>query len=248
MALPVGGKFGRDVTVITVTFNSAAVIATLLATVPDHVRVILVDNDSNDDTVAIARRWPNVTVLALTSNSGFGAACNAGAALCDANYVFFVNPDAWLGPGCIETLAAAAANTPEPAAFNPRFLDQDLNLSLRGPSRFLGRARGERVATPGSTCCMAQRCSCAARTSSGWAVLTRRSSYISRMTICPCDCSTMAFRCVTSTTHWCITAAVGRRRLRRPSRALRTIIGRSAHSMLPKSTGFRCAACHSSAS
>ena len=146
--MPVGGKFGRDVTVITVTFNSAAVIATLLATVPDHVRVILVDNASNDDTVAIARRWPNVTVLALTSNSGFGAACNAGAALCDANYVFFVNPDAWLGPGCIETLAAAAANTPEPAAFNPRFLDQDLNLSLRGPSRFLGRARGARVATP----------------------------------------------------------------------------------------------------
>lgn len=146
MALPVAGKRDHDVTVITVTFNSAAVIATLLATVPEHVRVIVVDNASSDDTVAVAGRWPNVTVLPLTSNSGFGAACNAGAALCDTPYVFFVNPDAWLGPGCIDALTAAAANTAERAAFNPRFLDQDLNLSLRGPSRFLGRARGERAA------------------------------------------------------------------------------------------------------
>ena len=96
MALPVAGKRDHDVTVITVTFNSAAVIATLLATVPEHVRVIVVDNASSDDTVAVAGRWPNVTVLPLTSNSGFGAACNAGAALCDSPYVFFVNPDAWL--------------------------------------------------------------------------------------------------------------------------------------------------------
>ena len=56
MALPVAGTRDRDVTVITVTFNSAAVIATLLATVPEHVRVIVVDNASSDDTVAVAVR------------------------------------------------------------------------------------------------------------------------------------------------------------------------------------------------
>ena len=148
MALPIASTGALDVTVVTVTYNSAAVIATLLATLPDHVPVIVVDNASSDETIAIVQGWPNVRLLQFEANRGFGAACNAGADLSTTRFVFFVNPDAQLESGCLPALLSAAARCPERSAFNPRFLDQDQNVSLRSPSRFLGRARRERLRPP----------------------------------------------------------------------------------------------------
>jgi N-acetylglucosaminyl-diphospho-decaprenol L-rhamnosyltransferase len=136
------------VTVVTVTHNSAHVLTNLLRSIPSHIPVIVVDNASADDSVAEARRWPNVTVEHLPVNRGFSVACNRGAALAATPFLFFVNPDASLEPETIPALLSAAAVYPPRSALNPVFLDELGYLNLRAPTRFLARTRGPRAARP----------------------------------------------------------------------------------------------------
>ena len=143
-----GGSERDAVTVITVTFNSAEVIGTCLASLPAEVAVIVVDNASRDGTAAGAEQRPGTRVLQLGTNVGFGAACNAGAKLAQTPYLLFLNPDATLRPETIEVLVAAARRYPHKSVFNPRILHDDGSLNLRAPSRFLGRAKGTRAKRP----------------------------------------------------------------------------------------------------
>lgn len=61
------------------------------------VAVRVVDNASQDDTLAIVQRHaladPRVRFIANPDNPGFAAACNQGAAASDAAWLAFVNPD-----------------------------------------------------------------------------------------------------------------------------------------------------------
>jgi GT2 family glycosyltransferase len=70
------------------------------------VAVRVVDNASRDDTLAIVQRHaladPRVRFIANPDNPGFAAACNQGAAACDAAWLAFVNPDCLVD---IESLA-----------------------------------------------------------------------------------------------------------------------------------------------
>jgi len=75
--------------IVTVTYNSAAVIGTLLGSVPDGVEVVVVDNASTDDSCAIAQAH-GATVIRASENRGFGTACNLGAEGNARPYVFFV--------------------------------------------------------------------------------------------------------------------------------------------------------------
>jgi GT2 family glycosyltransferase len=106
-------------TIVTVTYGSAAVLGGMLQSVPTGVRVIVVDNASTDGTVALARA-AGAEVLALPRNIGFGCACNAGAARASTQWVLFLNPDARLAPDCIKELLLATAQHPQATAFNPR--------------------------------------------------------------------------------------------------------------------------------
>lgn len=88
------------VTVIIVTYNSAQVIEGCLDALWRHApdaTVIVVDNASSDDTVARARRYADVRVIANTENRGFAAAVNQGARQ-DAgaetqDFILLLNPD-----------------------------------------------------------------------------------------------------------------------------------------------------------
>jgi N-acetylglucosaminyl-diphospho-decaprenol L-rhamnosyltransferase len=87
--------FGR-LALVTVTRNSEAELAALLASVQRHLpgtRVVVVDNDSADGSLEVAGRWPFVTTVALPRNVGFGAACNRGLRELDAPVTALVNPD-----------------------------------------------------------------------------------------------------------------------------------------------------------
>jgi N-acetylglucosaminyl-diphospho-decaprenol L-rhamnosyltransferase len=66
---------------------------------------LFVDNASaNDPTEQISRLLPGGRVVTLAQNNGFGAGCNAGVKESGGEYLFFVNPDVILDPGCIEEL------------------------------------------------------------------------------------------------------------------------------------------------
>ena len=68
-------------------------------------RVLVVDNGSQDGSVeAIRTRRPEVTLIALGRNAGFGAANNVALRASDAPLVLLLNSDTRVGAGAIDTL------------------------------------------------------------------------------------------------------------------------------------------------
>ncbi len=113
------------VTVVIVTYNSAAVIADCLASVVGEVaQVIVVDNNSSDTTGEIIQTaFPQVEYRKQSSNIGFGCANNLALAEVDTPYALLLNPDAVMQPGALIALLEAAARYPEAAILAPRLYD-----------------------------------------------------------------------------------------------------------------------------
>lgn len=73
--------------------------------------VVLVDNDSPDETVAEVReRFPHVRVVEMGANTGFARAVNAGVAAGSGEIVVALNNDVDGAPDLLERLAAAFAD------------------------------------------------------------------------------------------------------------------------------------------
>ncbi|WP_406872906.1 glycosyltransferase family 2 protein [Aminobacter sp. P9b] len=108
-----------DIDLIVVSYNSGSVLEPFLRSIPDFVNVIVADNGSSDNSVAVAAA-AGAEVVEIGENVGYGSACNVGAAASDGAFLLFVNPDIRFEPGAIEALVSAAASYPD-AAFNPRF-------------------------------------------------------------------------------------------------------------------------------
>ena len=71
------------------------------------VEIVVVDNGSTDGTAAfLAEAYPQVRVIALPSNLGFGAAVNRGIVATTAPFVVLVNNDAVCEPGFVAALLA----------------------------------------------------------------------------------------------------------------------------------------------
>lgn len=89
-------------------FNGAAQLARALRGLREQTRpvdVVLVDNGSTDDSVELARReLPEVKVLELGRNLGFGAAINRGVAEHPADAIILLNNDAAPEPRFVEAL------------------------------------------------------------------------------------------------------------------------------------------------
>jgi GT2 family glycosyltransferase len=90
--------------VLIVAFDSAAVlprtIPALLAELSEGDELIVVDNDSRDDSAAVAAALaPGARVLAMGRNVGFAAGVNAAAAAARGDLLVTLNPDAAPLPG-----------------------------------------------------------------------------------------------------------------------------------------------------
>jgi GT2 family glycosyltransferase len=111
---------GEDgaVTVVIVSYNSAHHLTRLGAAlaagtvVPN--RMLVIDNDSRDDTVARGRAV-GFEVHETRSNDGFGAACNVGIRMASTEFVLFCNPDVSPSPTALELLVDALRRTPDAA-------------------------------------------------------------------------------------------------------------------------------------
>jgi hypothetical protein len=110
------GATRMKVSVVIPTFNSADYIQACLQSVsrclPDA-QVIVVDNDSTDNTCELVRQTgPRIELLCGHGNVGFGSACNLGAARAANPYVLYLNPDAELVEVDAEELARLAREHP----------------------------------------------------------------------------------------------------------------------------------------
>lgn len=95
-------------------------------------RVVVVDNASNDGSVEALRIWLETSslrdvaeLIASPTNEGFSGGNNLGIRAADADFYLLLNSDARLFPDTIDGLLAAAARAPEAGAVAPRLVGED---------------------------------------------------------------------------------------------------------------------------
>jgi GT2 family glycosyltransferase/glycosyltransferase involved in cell wall biosynthesis len=131
----------RPLAVVVVTFCSAGVVEGCLRSVTEALaeagrpdaRVIVVDNASTDDTVAVATAVaPQSLVIARPTNDGFAAGVNAGLAAAAGHDVLVLNPDVRLHADAV-ALLLAQLTVPGTGIAVPRLVDDAgrLHRSLR---------------------------------------------------------------------------------------------------------------------
>ena len=148
-----GTKMLNQVTVITVTFNSAHCLASLGASLAHFPHVIVVDNGSDDDCAAHApTHLPQAQVLALPANLGFGAANNRALAQVQTPFALLLNPDCEITPQSVEQLLRTANQWPNAAMVAPRLLQANgqPEVNYRWP-HLMWHSRGPAV-TDGPAC------------------------------------------------------------------------------------------------
>ena len=138
----------QRITAVAVAYRSADVIGACLESVAQAKAVVVVDNASDDGSVAAARAaLPSTIVVSNPVNQGFGRANNRGAALAETEFVLFINPDAVLEAGALEALIAAADRYPDAAMLAPAILTPSgeriatHNVGLFDQNRMGGKAR-----------------------------------------------------------------------------------------------------------
>lgn len=155
----------RKVDFVIVVYRSASHIAACLDSIaegrPKGSGVIVVDNHSPDESADLARAHPaNPLVITSPANVGFGGGCNLGAAKSQADFLFFVNPDARVAHGTTSALMGAFQHSRSLGAVGPRIADpagdyratsagyEPSVRSILGHYFFLGRLPGLRRVFP----------------------------------------------------------------------------------------------------
>lgn len=119
----------HDLAIITVSTNEAHWLRPCLSTVFGHlgdisVDVVVVDNDSSDETAQlVATEFPRARVV-RSRNHGFSHANNRGLMTCNARYVLFLNPDTEILEGTFAELV--------------RLMDERPRVGLIGARQIVG--------------------------------------------------------------------------------------------------------------
>lgn len=138
-----------DCTAIIVTYNSAAHIPGLLATLSQsapglRLRVVVVDNASTDGIEPVVADHPELIFIPAGENLGYAGGINVGRRhLGSTRSVLILNPDLRLGASSVRNLLKAL-DEPGVGAVVPRILDDDGRVfpSLRREPT-VGRALGD---------------------------------------------------------------------------------------------------------
>jgi len=136
--------------IIIVTYGQRAVtercLESLRASLGDRLgrdwELVLVDNDSPDDTAALLQAWSDVArVRLLGENRNFSGGCNAGAEIARGEVLVFLNNDTEVPAGSLETLVDQALE-PDVAITGARLLYPDGTLQHGGVAFFDNRELG----------------------------------------------------------------------------------------------------------
>jgi GT2 family glycosyltransferase len=113
------------VTVVTVTYASAAQMPGFMAALPAGLGLVVVDNASADGIAPLVRATrPDAIVLECQDNIGFGAGCNRGLDQVSTEYALLLNPDARFDAAALHALLEAADAWPEARLLAPLILDE----------------------------------------------------------------------------------------------------------------------------
>lgn len=119
-----------DVSILVVAYNSQAIIAACLASIPaactrfDY-EVLLIDNGDGATADLVAAKFPQVRIVPSQGNVGFAAGNNLLAAQAKGPFLLLLNPDVVLKPAAIDRLLEATRTYPDAAAWGGVTLDRD---------------------------------------------------------------------------------------------------------------------------
>ena len=86
--------------------------------------IVVVDNGSSDGSAdGVRRRWPAVTLIENSSNTGFSAANNAGIRRSAGALLLLLNSDCLVPDGAIDRLVERLRAHPSAAVAGPRLVD-----------------------------------------------------------------------------------------------------------------------------
>lgn len=110
---------------ILISYNSARVLPGFIGSLENHPpacpwELIVVDNASTDDSVALLRHGvPDAVVITNDRNRGFAAAVNQAADRARGEYHLLANPDIRWTAGTLDRLIAFLGDRPKAAAVTP---------------------------------------------------------------------------------------------------------------------------------
>jgi GT2 family glycosyltransferase len=143
------------ISVVIVNFNAGALLADAvrreLASHLDHpIEVIVIDNDSTDDSLARLEAIGSgrLRLQRNDRNLGFATACNQGAKLAQGDHLLFLNPDCSVEPDTIAHALQALADHPQAAMAGALILNEDgseqrgCRRNIPDPRRSLHRLTG----------------------------------------------------------------------------------------------------------
>lgn len=142
-----------DVSLVAVAYGRRELLARMLTSVQDQgvgslsVEVIVVDNDSPDDTVSfLAEQVRGVRVIPLAENLGFGQGTNVGVRAASGDVVVLMNTDVevtagWLAP-LVEAAQLYGASAPVSVDKDGRIVEFGAWISDDGHVHLLGGGAG----------------------------------------------------------------------------------------------------------
>ncbi len=115
--------------IVIVNWNTRDLLLALLGRLLPSPRIacemIVVDNQSSDDSVAaVQSSFPTAIVLPQAKNGGFAFGVNRGLERACGRWILLLNTDAEASWPDLETLLAAAEGVPGAAVFGPRIVDE----------------------------------------------------------------------------------------------------------------------------
>src|SRR5262249_14726830 len=115
---------------IVLSYNTAdetvTCIKSLLAEKITGMELVVVDNDSHDDSVAkLKRLGPKIKLIESKTNLGFAKGCNLGVQNSSGTYLCFVNSDSLVPADSLKKLVAAIDSRPDVAVAVPKLLNDD---------------------------------------------------------------------------------------------------------------------------
>lgn len=112
-------------TVLLVTFQSAHCAPAMGKALAAFPHIIVVDNDSADQTVeAFQRELPQARAIRNPKNLGFGAANNRGVHAATTEFVLLLNPDCIIDEAAAHALVSCADQFPNASAIGPQLIDR----------------------------------------------------------------------------------------------------------------------------
>lgn len=125
VVIPVFNKFSY-------TFNCLSSIRDVLADSDLKVEIIVVDDQSTDDTSKMLSQVKGIRVLTNPENRGFIDSCNNGAASARGQYLLFLNNDTLVSPRCFEELLLTFQNKGDAGLVGAKLLYPDGRLQEAG--------------------------------------------------------------------------------------------------------------------